>query len=398
MSTKLDEKAILPDDIQPYPGTVDLSAKPKTIFLTGATGFVAAYILSELLKQTDAKIYSLVRAKDEQQGMDRIRKNMEHYWLWEDQWADRIVPVPGDLKYKKLGLSDELFDQIAREADVVYMVGSKLSYIAPYEYLSDANVGGTIETLRLATMHKAKPYHFVSSLGILLNYDVPEGGEENAPLDEKKCPDVGYFQTKYVAERVVRMAGDRGVPVTVHRIGLIVGDSINGRSNEDDFVARIMIGAIHVGYGLDIRHAMDMTPVDYVSKAIVYLCQQNESVGKVFHLLNPKPISWGGIMDTVQEAGYPMVNVPFKEWLEKLEAHADPETNPAYPLMPFFQIEFAARMLGVSDNAYAALGTKATTDALEGSGITCPPVDTDLVRVYLQRFAEAGRIPEPKQA
>jgi len=391
-SLDLDSEATLDPGIQPLPGGIDVTKPPQAIFITGATGFVAAYILAELIERTDANIYALVRAHDEAAGLVRIRANLERYHLWRPEMVARVKPVPGDLKLPLLGLTQMEFDRLAADLDVIFHVGSKLSYIAPYHYLKDANVGGTQETLRLATTIRPKPYHFVSSLGILLNYKKLEGGREEDELDPEKCPDVGYFQTKYVAERVVRIARSRGIPVTIHRIGLIVGDSKQGYSNEDDFVARILIGCILAGYGPDIRSAMDMTPVDFIAQAIVHLAFQHASLGRIFHLLNPSPITWGGIMDIINAAGYPVEKLPYHHWVQAIEEHADPESNPLHPLLPFFHISFAGRMLGINENAYHALGTENTQTALNGSNIHCPPVDETLITTFLGRFVDAGRL------
>ncbi len=392
LTSGLNREALLMPEIQPYPTYVALTAEPHNIFLTGATGFVAAHLLAELLEQTGANIHILVRAGDYRQGLARIRRNLSYYLLWRGGYEKRVIPVPGDLKYPLLGLSPVEFVNLARSIDVVYHVGSKLSYMAPYEYLKAANVGGTRETLRLATLSKAKPYHFVSSLGILMNYKVPVGGMESDPLDAEKCPEVGYFQSKYVAERIVRIARSRGIPVVIYRIGLIVGNSQNGCSNEDDLVARILIGSIQAGYGPNTKNTMDMTPVDYVAKAIAYLSFQQASLGKVFHLLNPKPITWNDISNSVIAAGYTVKKLPFDKWVEAMERCDGSSTNPLLPLLPFFHLDFAARMFGVSNTAYYALGTQATLHALEGSGIYCPPVDQTLVGTYLQRFVDTGRL------
>jgi thioester reductase-like protein len=395
----LDAEATLAPDIQALPYPVDLTAKPHAIFVTGATGFVAAYLLSELLEKTDAIIYTLVRTGTSFQGMNRIRRNLSCYLLWHNRYEKRLIPVPGDLKMPRLGLTDTQFNALAERVDVIYHVGSKLSYVAPYEFLKAANVGGTQETLRLAVQGKAKPYHFVSSLGIMMGYTVPVGGMEDDSLDAAKCPPVGYFQSKYVAERIVRLARSRGIPVTIHRIGLIVGDSKNGCSNDDDFVARILIGSIQAGHGPDIKSAMDMTPVDYAARAITYLSSRQESLGKVFHLLNPQSVTWADIMETVNALGYPLYKLPFDAWVKAIESYNGREVNPLQPLLPFLHLNFAARMFGVSDAAYHALGTEATQRALVGSGIFCSPVDRDLVRTYLERFVATGRLyPVPAAA
>lgn len=391
----LNAAASLDPEIMPQTGEVNFAKEPKTLFLTGATGFVGAYLLKELLEQTCADVYCLVRANDDQHAMGRIRDNLAQYNIWDESYAQRVLPLVGDLKNPLFGLSPEMFAMLSEYVDAVYHCGSKLSYIAPFEYLKDANVGGTQEALRLATQGKPKPMHFVSSLGILLAYQNLEGGNEDDALDQTKCPNIGYFQSKYVAERVVRIARDRGIPVTIHRIGLIVGDSQTGVSNVDDFVARILIGSIQAGDAPDIRNAMDMTPVDFVSKAMVYLSRRTESRGNVFHLLNPNPVHWGNIFDHVIEAGYPLTLHTFENWVQAVEAHADPATNPLYPLLPFFHVGFARRMLGVSDRAFSALGTQLTQDALRDSAVTCVPVNAQLINTFISYFVQTGRLCPP---
>jgi len=391
----LDADAVLDPTIVPLDQRVDFTAEPKIIFLTGITGFVGAFLTHELLKTTSATIYALVRAHDAENAMQRIYDNLAQYNLWQDAYNGRIVPVIGDLKLPLFGLTPEAFAALAATVDSVYHCGSKLSYVAPYEFLRAANVGGTQEALRLATTTKAKPFHFVSSLGILLAYQVPEGGQEDDELDPSKCPDVGYFRTKYVAERVVRIARDRGIPVTIHRIGLIVGDSETGVANFDDFVARMLVGCIQVGYAPDIANSMDMTPVNFVAAAMVHLSRQQESVGKVFHLLNPSPIHWSEIFDMVIEQGYPVEKLPFSEWVEGVEQKADPQKNVLYPLLPFFHIQFARRMLGVADSHFYLLGTAQTQAALQRSGLVCPRIDRELIHTFLKQLAQSGRLEHP---
>jgi thioester reductase-like protein len=52
----------------------------KTLLLTGATGFLGGAVLEKLLKENQAINYLLlVRADNAQQGLDRIRMNMEKF-------------------------------------------------------------------------------------------------------------------------------------------------------------------------------------------------------------------------------------------------------------------------------------------------------------------------------
>jgi thioester reductase-like protein len=289
-------------------------------------------------------------------------------------------------------LSPEAFAQLADEIDVIYHCGSKITYIAPYEFLKAPNVLGTHEALRLAALGRTKPLHYVSSIGILVDYKVAQGFGEADDLDATKVPPIGYFQSKYIAERLCRIARDRGMPVTIARIGMIVGDSRTGVSNADDFIARLLIGSIQAGYAPDVHTNTYVTPVDWVSKAMIYLSRQQASIGKTFHLLNPQPVHWSDLFDMAIDVGYPVTKLPFAEWVTAVEQSADPETNPLVPLLPFLHINFARRMTGVSNDAFFALGTSDTQAALEDASFTCAPIDHRYMSLYLGYFIRNGRL------
>jgi len=51
---------------------------------------------------------------------------------------------------------------------------------------------------------------------------------------------------------------------------------------------------------------VDMTPVDYVSSAIVHLSRQKESLGKAFHLVNPHSLHLSKLVNEINALGYPL--------------------------------------------------------------------------------------------
>ncbi len=60
--------------------------------------------------------------------------------------------------------------------------------------------------------------------------------------------------------------------------------------------------------------------------------------------------------------------------------------------MSFFHIPFARRMPGISDSAFHALGTATTQFALQEPGLSCAIIDEILIRTFLARFVETGRL------
>lgn len=72
-SPDLAREALLAAETFPEGGRTS-SANPQKILLTGAIG---TYLLSDLLKETEALIYCLVRSSNEEEGYARIVQNLQ---------------------------------------------------------------------------------------------------------------------------------------------------------------------------------------------------------------------------------------------------------------------------------------------------------------------------------
>ncbi len=185
--------------------------EPSRILLTGATGFLGAFLLRELLKRTGAEVYCLVRARSPEEARKKILRNLEQYELRGARSSQRIVPVCGDLAQPMLGLAAEEYQKLAAAVDAIYHNGAYVNFVYPYAVLKPVNVTGTVEVLRLAARAKVKPVHFVSTISV---FDSPEYGPigriaENQPLEIVAGLQGGYAQSKCVAEKIVRMAAAR---------------------------------------------------------------------------------------------------------------------------------------------------------------------------------------------
>jgi amino acid adenylation domain-containing protein/thioester reductase-like protein len=362
----------------------------KHIFLTGATGFLGAFLLYELLQQSRANIYCLVRSSDIEEGRRRIRDNLERYFLWHEQLASRIVPVPGDLSQSLLGLSPGEFDEMARRIEFIYHSGAVVNLVYPYSTLKPANVLGTQEILRLASLHTVKPVHYVSTVAVFplvqQNNDA-EPISEDTPLDAFDKLHIGYSQSKWVAEKLIATAYSRGIPCSIYRPSRIAGHSQTGLWNTSDFACRMLKGWIQMGVAPQQDTIENWVPVDYVSRAIVHLSQQEMSQGQVFHLINPKPIHWNELVDWICAFGYPLRKLPYSRWRKEFIERA--AENALTPLMALFQDpeKFAEPQRFSCWNTFAGL---------EGTSITCPPVDTALLHTYFAYFLRS-RFLEPPQ-
>lgn len=149
-----------PDALSPSTGV--------TFFLTGATGFLGAYLVKEIMDRQNTKLIAHIRgAKDLNSAKDRLTRSLKGYGLWQDSWAERITPVLGDLSKPRLGLDDASWKHVAETADAFVHNGAQVHWIARYEQMMRINVLSTIDAMKLCNEGKPKLFSFVSSTSTL---------------------------------------------------------------------------------------------------------------------------------------------------------------------------------------------------------------------------------------
>ncbi|MBD2128004.1 amino acid adenylation domain-containing protein [Microcoleus sp. ZQ-A2] len=390
----LKAEAVLDSTIHPNGIPYNPDIAPTTIFLTGATGFLGAFLLYELLQQTQSAIYCLVRAETIESGKKKIQHSLESYLLWDESLNSRIIPVLGDLSQPLLGLSEEMFQQMASQVDVIYHNGAFVNFTYPYSALKAANVLGTQEVLRLASQIKAKPVHFISTISVVVpnNRDVSLVREQDS-LDEAKIPSNGYTQSKWVAEKLVTIARERGLPICIYRPGRISGHSQTGACNPGDHTYRMIKGCIQLGSIPNQDIQLNFSPVDYVSQAIVSLSNQKESIGKAFHLVNPQPLPLKEMANYIRSLGYPIELVGYEQWRSQLINTADSSENALYPLLSIFAEETSNTQS--KNSAIRKLDCQNTLTGLAKTSISCPPVDAELFSTYFSYLIQTGFLNSP---
>lgn len=395
LAVDLNSEAVLDSTIFPEYPLESFVTEPAAIFLTGATGFLGAFLLQELLLQTQANVYCLVRSADSESAKMRIQKNLESYGIWNEDLSARIIPVSGDLSQPLLGLSSADFQKMSSLIDVIYHNAAWINYVYPYSALKPTNVLGTQEILRLASQTKTKPVHYISTIAV---FESPAyWGKivtESDPLAHSEGMKLAYSQSKWVAEKLMMIASQRGIPVSIYRPPFIAGHSQTGAWYKDDVICRAIKGCIQMGSMTDITDRLDLAPVDYLSQSIVYLSQQKDSLGKTFHLNNPQPGSWQELTDFIYSLGYPIRHIAYQDWQVKLSNAVRSRENPLYHLLPFFLKKLPQEQLAVSHKYQQLIDPQVscseTQRALNGSSISCPPVNKELLNTYFSNFIRSG--------
>ncbi|MFE3544624.1 amino acid adenylation domain-containing protein [Nocardia sp. NPDC059177] len=361
----------------------------RSALLTGATGFVGVHLLRELLDRTPARVWCLVRAEDTETGYQRLAATMARFGLDATDLRDRVVPLPGDLAAPRLGLSETVWAELAEQLDVIYHNGARVNHLEPYEVLRPANIGGTLEVLRLAVTARVKTLHFVSTVNAAVGIDHTGVVTEATTITAAEVPRNGYMASKWVAEQLVLAAAGRGLPVAVHRPGLVSGTTTHGTVNSDDAFWTLIRSAAHLGVAPEIGTAkVTLAPVDYVARAVVALAGARHPHGEIYHLVNREPTPVSAILDVLRDNGYPVDTVALDDAAHRL---ADRITDHADLL----------RAALIAENYLAAGGDDLIIDdavtrtALTGTAVTCPRVDTPVLHRYITGFVTAGLLPQP---
>ncbi|CAK0769723.1 Amino acid adenylation domain-containing protein/thioester reductase domain-containing protein [Gammaproteobacteria bacterium] len=374
--------------------TAPMIESPKRILLTGVTGFIGAFLLNELLHQTEADIYCLIRGcKTITKAKERIYQNLRRYGLNEfvsdETLNPRIIPVKGDLTQLRLGLNESEFDILAEEIDIIYHLGAEVNLLYPYMALQATNVWGTQEILRLAGCHKIKPVHYASTIGI---FESPAYVGYPAILEQHdlKIEDTiygGYAQSKWVAEQLLLMAQSHGIPITIYRPGAVLGHSQTGVMDTDHIVIVLLRYFLQHHSVPRLEMLIDMTPIDFVSRAMVHLSMQTDNSGKIFHLVNPKPLTFIQLVETLAEIGYHLELIEYSQWLSTMrQMNIDSPDNLFGALLPLFTGDMPKTYLSYLE--MSSIGMKFdyrnVTQGLADSGIYCPPQDSQLLNTYLK--------------
>ncbi|MXM67741.1 amino acid adenylation domain-containing protein [Streptomyces sp. HUCO-GS316] len=372
-------------------------AHPGDVLLTGATGFCGAHMVDELLRRTTGRVLCLVRASDEQDGMERLRASHQRH-VHRDLTSDRVRPVVGDLGQPGLGLSPERFEELGATVDAVYHFGGLVNFIYSYHDLRPANIDGTYEIIRLAA-DRAVPVHFTSSMAVIAGFG-PAGVHqvtESTPLRFPEHLSVGYVESKWVGEALLHKASEAGLPVVIYRLMDITGRRGTGVMNTSSEMAALFGFIARTGLCPDIRLPLDFVPADDLARAIGHISTRLPARGEVYHLTNPRSTLLSSLAERLRKQGYPVQEIPYTEWIAALVKYAAGHpTDPMTPFVPLFVDRCALADMTVSEMYFQGVFPEFTRDnaerVLRDAGIDIPPVDAEMLDHYIDYLQHADYV------
>lgn len=146
------------EDIEKYPDRVAELFAGKTLFITGATGFMGKVLIEKLLRScTDLnRIYILIRVKKGKNAQDRLKDLFANplFDLLKKTHSDRVlskvVAVAGDVSTLGLGLSPEDRLTLINEVNIIYHCAASVRFDEPLKSAVLLNTRGTKLMIELA--------------------------------------------------------------------------------------------------------------------------------------------------------------------------------------------------------------------------------------------------------
>lgn len=301
----------------------------QSILLTGATGYLGAHILFELLQHENVTdIAVLVRATSHEEGLQRILDQLRYYQpnaplndLLEKTTLHTMI---GDFTKPNLGVSSSDLEWLQKNVQSLIHCGADVRHFGDAEHFKKTNIDSTAYLIDFAQSCSSIRFHYVSTLGI--QEDLASEGKWDDFLTKPSildAPDVEslYTNSKLASEKLLQKAYEQGLPVTIYRPGNISCQSTTGifqKNIDTNAVYRMFKSFILLEKAPDVDFMMDFTMVDYASSLITNIALSNNTIGGIYNICNTTLISFKDVLKHFKQFGYTIELVDEQDFIQFL--------------------------------------------------------------------------------
>ncbi|HEX2912977.1 MAG TPA: SDR family oxidoreductase [Chloroflexia bacterium] len=271
----------------------NLLPEENLTLITGATGSLGQELLYQILQarpQSHFLVLARSGSKKQSGGAEKrvkaiLRKHLSGEEL-EDAWQ-RVTVLEGDISEQYLGLSSQLYSQVAERLEQVIHSAAAVRFDQPIEEAREINLEGTRRALDLARLaqRSGNKVRF-DYIGTAYIAGKRKGVIYEHELEHRQPFHNTYEQSKYEAEIMVRAYRDE-LPLTVYRPSIIIGNSRTGEtSNFKAFYWPIRVyamGQMKMLPGV-ANCKIDLVPVDFVASAVIELSGRKDTENGCYHL------------------------------------------------------------------------------------------------------------------
>lgn len=305
-----------------------MNKSPKVIMITGANGFLAQHLLSQLCLLPEVEtIYCLVR-------------NLSKFSFYHA----KIQPVQYDGE-ESFHINRHEIDSYLKQTDCFIHCAAEVHNLKKLSSLYNANVAFSYHILnKIKHLNLSLSFHLISTLSVyasssngVTQYTNDNINKENAynqllPINEQHQIIGGYAQSKWLSEYIFSKTNAH-----IIRLGLLTPDFHNPKLKDDEFLTMLIKLIIKVGsipFETDVEYyqssrntLVDITPVDFAAKFITEMISsryqftyKKETSPYISHMANHISMSLFQMTNIIQEHyNIKLFNCRKSEWLESLE-------------------------------------------------------------------------------
>ncbi|OBG56905.1 MULTISPECIES: SDR family oxidoreductase [unclassified Mycobacterium] len=352
-----------------------------TVLMTGFPGFLGSALLPGILKRTGDSAICVVQPKFGALAQRRVAELSSA----EPFLEGRIQLVEGDITQPGLGIAADNLNEVTE----AWHLAAAYDLAVPREVAVRVNVNGTRNVLgALEHCPRLTRLHYFSTCYVSGRYAGPFGEDDlevGAPFNNH------YEETKHLAEADVRWHMSAGMPATIYRPAIVVGDSHTGQTQKFDgpyFVMQWLLRqpryAVLPMVGDPATTRVNVVPRDFVVDAVGYLSGLPGSEGRTYQLADPRPLTVEEMTDALAQAtGRELLKVSLPLRMTKAALAHVPGLYRLMRIPPEAVDYFVQPTFYLTDHCRADLA---------GSGIEAPAFGSYVDRLveYMRRHPNVG--------
>lgn len=309
------------------------------MILTGATGFLGAHILKQLLEKNEDKkeVYCLVRGETELDARKRLYHVTEAYFdkntasLVNDESVIHVIAC--DITGNPIDCIRQTLKQYPSAITQILHTAALVKHFGNYENFYQVNVQGTKNMLAVAETFGAEFLHISTESVGGLYIDIRESAKDFNAVREFTEWDIYigqnldnvYIRSKFEAECCVLdyiLAGGRA---RIFRVGNLTNRYSDGRFQnnyaENAFLRR-MYTFLSLGAYPDVlaKSSVEFSPIDETARAIVALAMQKEyTMQCIYHVSHSHSMTYRRLAEKLHTIGKTLRAIPVEEFLTLLQ-------------------------------------------------------------------------------
>ncbi|KEK21989.1 SDR family oxidoreductase, partial [Bacillus gaemokensis] len=354
------------------------------VLVTGATGFLGAHIVANLIDNEEGKVYCLIRCENENHGYNRLRNILNHYFgkKYDSILGERIIIVSGDVSMTNLE------NILPLDIKTIIHSAANTKHYGLYMDFHKINVDGTKNIVEYAKEVNATLIH-ISTISVcsVLPVDAENHIFTERDYFKNQIIDVPYVRSKFFAEKVVLDAIESGLDAVVIRIGNQTNRSrdlktmIDYQQNRFNYSIK---NIVKIGYIKEsmLNEKLELSPINETALGVIALSKKRVKQYNMFHLSNDNLVSFNKICKAFEHIGICLNVVDdngYANIIKNIESNKKDSIN-----------NLVALGATGRETKAVALDNSFTANFLKKIGFTWSKIDQDYLNKWAMHYAAMG--------